>query len=313
MEYTTTHHDQEPPRIIVVGAGRWGRQLITVCSRQALLAGVVTRGGEESARWLARDYPAVAVMTDLDAVLADNRLDAVVVATPSTSLAPIARRALEARRDVLVEKPVATDAATVHDLADLAQATGRTLWAGYTYLFDPAFDALLRMTEGDPVIQVTAHWRKNGTFGQSILWNLLCHEVALLLNLFGAAPVAARVLSGDPLGVEAPRLVCQLSFPRGGEAVLDIDRAAQRRDKSLTVTTASGRRLTWDGMGVREHGLRPDPATSASVSTEFATSPLEREIASFLGAVARKRLHSRAAPPDGVFAAHVADALELLL
>ncbi|MFC8124833.1 Gfo/Idh/MocA family protein [Streptomyces sp. NPDC057302] len=143
---------QEPPRIIVVGAGLWGPKLGTVCSRQALLAGVVTQGGEQSARWLGRDHPALAVMTDLDAVLADDRLDAVVVAMPSTSLAPVARRALEARRDVLVERPVATDAATVRDLADLARATGRTLLAVYTYLFDPAFDALLRMTEGDPMI-----------------------------------------------------------------------------------------------------------------------------------------------------------------
>lgn len=76
---------------------------------------------------------------NLDEALADDAVSLVVVATPPPVHAPIARRALESGRHVLVEKPMTLTAAEATALGDLARERGRVLAYGGNFVYAPKF------------------------------------------------------------------------------------------------------------------------------------------------------------------------------
>ena len=68
-------------------------------------------------------YPAVAATTDLEVVLGDEDVDAVLIATPISTHHPIAKAALEAGKHVFVEKPMTADTPQACELVELADGT----------------------------------------------------------------------------------------------------------------------------------------------------------------------------------------------
>lgn len=107
-------------RLGLVGAGgigevhadaakRAGWSLVSVCDAEASRAAA-----------LAARHGAVAA-ADLDALLADDSLDAIAIATPNATHRPLAERALGAGRHVLLEKPAGMNAAEC-DLLGKAEA-----------------------------------------------------------------------------------------------------------------------------------------------------------------------------------------------
>src|SRR5262249_57682334 len=69
--------------------------------------------------------------------LADGRVDAVVIATPTSTHYRLAHAALEQGKHVLVEKPIAADAREAAQLCTLAAERRRVLMVGHVFLFNP--------------------------------------------------------------------------------------------------------------------------------------------------------------------------------
>jgi predicted dehydrogenase len=87
---------------------------------------------------LAKLAPGCNATTDFSTVLADARVDAVIVATLNASLAPLALAAVRAGKHVLAEKPGALNAAQMRTVRDAAQKTGARVRLGYNHRFHPA-------------------------------------------------------------------------------------------------------------------------------------------------------------------------------
>ena len=129
--------DGRPHRVALIGFGYWGPnyarvlndlpgvQLTVVCDRSAdRLAHVRTR------------YPAITTCETVADVLAGDRVDAVVIATPASTHQQLVKASLESGHHVLVEKPMALDVAGCDELCDLAVTSGRVLMVGYTFLYN---------------------------------------------------------------------------------------------------------------------------------------------------------------------------------
>jgi predicted dehydrogenase len=95
-------------RVAAVGAGYWGPNLIRNLSElpDAELR-VICDEDEERLRKIGRRYPGAALVTDLGVVLADEGIDAVILATPAGLHHEHGLAALRAGKDVLLEKPLA--------------------------------------------------------------------------------------------------------------------------------------------------------------------------------------------------------------
>src|SRR5207247_3165087 len=125
-------------RIAVIGAGQWGPNLIRNFHnrRTSEVAWVVDRDAGRLAQVRER-FPDIRVDTDAETVMADGRIDAVVIATPTSTHHALAKRALGVGKHVLVEKPITADSAEAEELCSLAAQAGRILMVGHVFVYNP--------------------------------------------------------------------------------------------------------------------------------------------------------------------------------
>jgi myo-inositol 2-dehydrogenase/D-chiro-inositol 1-dehydrogenase len=119
-------------RVALIGYGAWGRHHARAleAAPSAELVAIVAHGAGSAASAMA-ERPRVAVHRDVTPVLADPSIEAVVIAAPNALHAPLALAALEARKHVLLEKPMALTLADCDALIVAARAAGRVLTIGH--------------------------------------------------------------------------------------------------------------------------------------------------------------------------------------
>lgn len=124
-------------RIAVIGLGWWSSMVhlpaLTVNPAAEVVA--VCDPSPERRQHAMDTFDIKDSYADVDDLLAAGVADAVLVATPHSTHAPIVSRCLEAGLDVLVEKPMATTAEQAWALVEVAARTGRRLSVGLTYQY----------------------------------------------------------------------------------------------------------------------------------------------------------------------------------
>ena len=126
-------------RVAVIGAGHWGPNLIANFHdrRRSEVAWVIDRDPSRREA-VALRYPDIQVSDDAAPAIGDPSVDGVVVATPTSTHFDLARRALEAGRHVLVEKPMADNVRDAESLCEIAERCGRILMVGHIFVFNAA-------------------------------------------------------------------------------------------------------------------------------------------------------------------------------
>lgn len=129
-------------RVGVIGAGLWGAQharVFTTLARAELAA--VCDVDAERARAFGERFGAASVHTDHRALLADDTIDAVSIATPDFTHTPLILDALAAGKHVLSEKPLATSPEEAERIAAAAKASPRKLMVDFHNRVNPAVAA----------------------------------------------------------------------------------------------------------------------------------------------------------------------------
>ena len=161
---------------------------------------------EEPTRAFGEAHGMVVATTDLDALLADPAVDAVVVCSPSPDHAAQTERALRAGKHVLCEIPLAMSLAETDRLIALADEVDRRLMVCHTQRWGPALtEARRRIAAGDlhPHAIVARYmfgrrenvnWRgRRRSWTDSLLWHHGCHAVDASLWLLGVPDLAETV------------------------------------------------------------------------------------------------------------------------
>jgi predicted dehydrogenase len=170
----------------LIGTGYWGANLCRALSQSPSIELRWVCDMEPSA--LARAAaiaPHALVSAEVDRLLGDANLDAVVLATPAATHAPLGLRALASGKHLLVEKPLALSSADADALCNEAAMRQLILMVGHTYLYNPAVRRIGEMIDegylGD--IHYAFCQRLNlGIVRQDVdaLWNLAPHDVSML-------------------------------------------------------------------------------------------------------------------------------------
>ena len=90
----------------------------------------------------------------LEDALADQRIDAVVIAAPAASHYALAAQALRAGKHVFVEKPLALNLSEAEELCALAESSKLTLMVGHLLQYHPAFLALMTLVKSGQLGQI---------------------------------------------------------------------------------------------------------------------------------------------------------------
>jgi predicted dehydrogenase len=262
------------------------------------------------------------------AMLAETELDAVVIASPTTTHLPLALAAIERGIAVLVEKPLAATPAEADTLVAAGSASGVPIQVGHVERFNPAVLELGRLLgEGwlSTVYAITS--RRAGPFPARIrdvgvTIDLATHDVDILSYVAGERP--ARVAAETAQRVHEAHedlLFGLLSFPSGTVGMLDVDWLTPAKRRTLTVVGEEGmfeldylsQRLTFtrstDTADPRLIAGYAPTFEGESVELPFRThEPLAAELDAFIDVV-RDGGRPTVDAEDGRWAVMLADAL----
>jgi predicted dehydrogenase len=245
-------------RVAVLGAGHWGPNLIRNFHNRdrSEVVWVVDRDPARLGQVRSR-FPDVAVGTDADAALADPRVDAVVIATPTNTHYQLARAALEHGKHVLVEKPIATEAREAAELCTLAAERSRVLMVGHVFLFNPGIQRVKEYLDAGHLGRVyyIAMVRTNlGPIRVDVnaAWDLAAHDVSIVNWWLGGEPLTAAAVGGKWInrGIE-DAVFATLRSP--GDVLVNLHVSWLNPRKARDITVVGERRmLTFDDMNLAE-------------------------------------------------------------
>lgn len=217
--------------IAVVGAGQFGSNHMRVVaqSESAELAAVVDRSPERAAEAAARFRCPALELSELS-----GKVDAAIVAVPTSAHADVGCALLDAGIDVLVEKPIAPDMASARRLIDTAEAHGRVLQIGHLERYNPAVTALKKLASLPLFFEV--HRMSVFTprsLDVDVVLDLMIHDLDIVLDLVREQPEEIRAAGITILSHKVDIANVRLAFPGGCVANLTASRVSTERVRKL--------------------------------------------------------------------------------
>ncbi len=228
-----------PIRIAVVGAGHLGRihTRILASLPQFELQAVVDPV-ESQRQQVAAEFRTTAA-AEVNEVL--DRVDAVVIAAPTTHHHAVATQCLSRGRHVFVEKPLTLDRRQADALIRLASQQRVALQVGHVERFNPAFTAAQPHLRQPKFIQAT---RRGGyTFRSTdigVVLDLMIHDIDLVLALAPGEVTRVDAMGVALFGQHEDMAQARIEFENGCVANLNACRASHGAERTMQVWTTDG-------------------------------------------------------------------------
>jgi len=291
----------ERATVAVLGCGYWGKNLVRNFAQLGALAmvGDPTPAGRATASEIA---PTAEVVASVDDVLS-SPVAGVVIATPAETHFELTRQALEAGKDVFVEKPLALTYEQGAQLVRLAGERSRILMVGHVLEYHPAVVRLLDLVRDGALGKILYIYSNRLSLGkvrreENILWSFAPHDIAIILRLLGGLPLQVIACGGAYLQPNiADVTVTQLLFDNGVRAHVHVSWLHPFKEQRLVVV-GSRKMATFDDVAkelvlhdqrvdIRE--AQPVPMKGPGDVVPFAADePLRLECEAFLRAIATR-------------------------
>jgi predicted dehydrogenase len=294
--------------VAVVGLGYWGPNLLRVLFElNDVNVGYICDLDVDRLDRFAKRYPSAHATTDIEQILSDRDIDAVIIATPVFTHFNIASRALRAGKHVFVEKPLASSSAEANELLELSDETDRVIMCGHTFLYSPAVQAVKGMIERGDLGEVyfISSSRVNLGLHQrdvSVVWDLGPHDFSILLYWMDEMPEWVGAVGRASVVPGIPDVAfIDLGFASGTLAHIEMSWLAPSKLRR-TVVVGSEKMVVYDDSSsepvrVFDSGVTyEDPETFGQYQLSYRTGdilspkldtsePIATELADFLDGV----------------------------
>lgn len=285
-----------------MGCGYWGKNLVRVFDELQALGCVCD--ADPSRQAAVKVPPGAAFTARFAEVLANPEWPAVAIATPAATHYQMTREALEAGKDVYVEKPLALHADEGAALVELAERHRRVLMVGHILLYHPAIVKLRALIQEGALGRVLYCYSNRLNMGlirteENILWSFAPHDISVLLYLLGEEPVAVEAGGQSYLtpGVVDVTL-STLRFKSGASAHIFVSWLHPSKEQRLVVV-GSEKMAVFDDMAPQKlqlyphrvdwAGRAPRAVKAEALPVEIAAvEPLQAECRHFLHCVASR-------------------------
>lgn len=297
----------------IIGCGYWGINYVRVFSElpnSQMLK--VCDLAEERLNHIRQRFPAVETCNTIRQLLHGPRIDAVVVATPSSTHHEIVKECLLLDKHVLVEKPLVMEVAEGEELIALAQERNQVLMVGHTFLYNPGIQKMKSCIWDDDFGEIYYLHATRTNLGPirkdvNALWDLVPHDISIFGYLLEAKPawvtaVGAKLLHNcrEDVGF------ITLAYPNGVLGHIHASWADPNKVREVVVV-GSKKRIVFNDLNnmesirIFEKGVSPSQ-TDVDSFGEFrflvrdgdiispkveASEPLKNECAHFLDCVAK--------------------------
>ena len=244
--------------IAVVGTGDWGANLVrNFASLPGARLVAVCDSDARRLQAAASRHPGVRARADVEDIAADPDVRGVVIAASAASHHALAKRLIEAAKDIYVEKPLTLRVDHAEELVALAAKNGRILMVGHLLLHHPAVRFLKDMVAKGELGDVQYVYSQRVNLGkvrrdENALWSFAPHDLSVILHLLGQEPldVAARGSAYLQPGVEDAVFV-HLRFPDGKMAHVHVSWLDPHKLRKFTVV-GSKKMVVFDDMEASE-------------------------------------------------------------
>ena len=292
-------------QIAVIGAGYWGVNHVRNFYELGALS-MVCDTNRPSLDRMANSFPGVRIENDFRSALSDENVRGVVIATPAETHYRMARQAIEAGKDVLVEKPLTLDVDEGEQLVKLAAERGAILMVGHLLEYHPAVLRLRELIESGEIGELQYIYSNRLNLGkvrreENILWSFAPHDIAIILRLVGAWPERVAATGGAYLQPSiADVTVTNIEFPTGVRAHIFVSWLHPYKEQRLVVV-GSKRMAVFDDVlksdklvvydqGVEFVNGEPIARKNAGITEPVdAAEPLRRQCVEFLECIETRR------------------------
>lgn len=266
----------------IIGLGHWGPNLARVLhSLPDCQVAAICDCSKLRLQRLAEQFPHAVATCDVNDVLSRDVVDAVVIATPTRTHFPFAKKALELGIHTFVEKPLATSSEECRQLINLADEQQVILFVGHVFLYSAAVAKLKELvSSGDlgDLYYISSTRLNLGPVRQDVnaLWDLAPHDVSIMLELMSASPTAVSCAGLAHLN-DHVHDVCSLSLHFEGKrmGIVHVSWLDPHKKRVMTVV-GSKKMAVYDDIEplekikVYDHGI--DTPTDANSYGEFPFS-----------------------------------------
>jgi predicted dehydrogenase len=236
----------------MIGAGNWGSNWIrTLAGMPEVQLRWCCDLNEASLERVRRQFPHVKTTTRLDELFSDPAVEGVVLATAAPTHFDVARRALEAGKHVLVEKPMTLITADAVELTRLAKERGRILMVGHLLEYHPAIHYIKKLIDSGELGEVYYLYSQRLNYGvirseENAWWSLAPHDVSVAARLLGGWPVSVQCRGQNIVQSRIADVVfATLEFPGGHLAHIHVSWLDPHKTRKLTVV-GSRRMVVFD-------------------------------------------------------------------
>jgi predicted dehydrogenase len=174
-----------------IGVGYWGPNLLRnlVANKRCQVIKVADLSADRR-DYVKSLYPAVSATDDVDAVLSDKNINAIVIATPVATHFELSIKALEAGKHILVEKPLARSVEEVDQIGRVAGKKNKVAMVGHTFIFNAAVCYVKSMLDSGLVGEIRYIYSQRLNLGRirsdvDALWNFAPHDISIIQYWLG--------------------------------------------------------------------------------------------------------------------------------
>ena len=234
-----SHRDGGDPRVAVIGAGYWGKNLVRNFHSLGALE-IVCDVSREALQQVESQFT-VRSTSKLDEVLRDDQIQGVVVAAPAAQHYAIVKKCLLSEKDVFVEKPLALRSSEGKELVELAARQRRILMVGHILEYHPAILELKRLIEQGELGKIQYIYSSRLNLGklrteENILWSFAPHDISVILSLLGETPYRVSSHGGRYVSSQVfDTTLSTLEFKSGAQAHIFVSWLHPFKEQKLSV------------------------------------------------------------------------------
>lgn len=244
-------------QIALVGYGYWGPNLLRNFSNIPG-AEVVYCCDKDITRLkeARKKFPFVITTTNYEEILKDNDLSAVVIATPTKYHFELARLALEAGKDVLIEKPMTQKLKEAKDLILLANEKKRIIMVDHTFIFNEAVKKVKEIIEsGDigDVLYIDSTRTNLGLFqgDVNVVYDLAPHDFSIIQYLLNKAPKTVQATGKSHYNKQEDVAYIMAEYSNGVTAHVHVSWLSPLKVRTMTVV-GTKKMIVYDDMNFTE-------------------------------------------------------------
>lgn len=290
---------------IVVGTGYWGKNLVRNFYELGALHGICETDPERLSQF-ADQYEGITEYNNFREALQADEIPNIAIATPAETHYELVSKALDAGKNVFVEKPLAITFSQGKRLVEKASQNNNVLFVGHLLEYHPAVEKLSELVVNGELGELQYIYSNRLNLGkfrheENILWSFAPHDISVILKFLKQMPIEVSCYGGSYLQPNiADTTVTNMVFESGSRAHIFVSWLHPFKEQKLVVigskkmavfndVLAEGKLMLYD-QGADWVDNRPVPRKKEGEPVPFEDKePLKNECRSFLADAAAGR------------------------